>query len=130
MANEFAQIVTVEMMFVTKILHEIIEQAGLVPHLLSQAGGLEDHVGGEHQHQAEHRRMDAGLVAETIKTELKARKLRTLTLDGIDIALASVAGRSSFDRKGAEKKHGKLDAFYSTGNPSERLTVERKGDAK
>ena len=65
-------------------------------------------------------------LGEDIKREMKSRKLTKITVDGIDIEVADVAGRRSLDRKAVTAAGVDLSQFEKTGAPSERLTVSRR----
>lgn len=60
---------------------------------------------------------------ESIKEELKSRKVKTITVGGIDIALANMSGRRTLDRKAMEKAGIDVTPYEKVGKPFERLTV-------
>jgi hypothetical protein len=64
-------------------------------------------------------------VKEAIKQELGKRKENKIVVGDIEVDLQQVAGRSSFDKKAAEKDGIDLSPYTKIGKPSERLTVKR-----
>lgn len=65
-------------------------------------------------------------LSETIKQELKARKLSELDIGDFTVKLEVAAGRASLDKKAVEAAGIDLAPFTKTGKPSERLTVSER----
>lgn len=63
---------------------------------------------------------------ESIKAELRKRKVNEIVVDGIEITLSETAGRKSLDQKAAAKAGIDLSPFQKVGASSERLLVQRK----
>ena len=63
-------------------------------------------------------------LAEEIKEELRKRNTSSTIVGDVEVALASIAGRSSIDQKAMEKAGIDLAPFKKIGLPSERLTVK------
>lgn len=62
--------------------------------------------------------------AELIKEELRKRGIAEIEVGGRQVQLQTVAGRTSFDKKAAEKAGLDLRPFEKVGAPSERLIVK------
>lgn len=63
-------------------------------------------------------------LAEIIKDQLHKQGLAEITLGGRQVQLQQVAGRTTFDKKAAEKAGLDLSPFEKVGSPSERLIVK------
>ncbi|MDB4725914.1 hypothetical protein OAF54_00665 [bacterium] len=70
-------------------------------------------------------KVDQEAAKEEIKVELVKRGINHASVGDIEIDLAQVKGRKSFDKKAAEKAGLPIDDFMTEGKPSERLTVAR-----
>jgi len=66
----------------------------------------------------------AGL-SEDIKRGLRQRGTNKAVVGGINVTLSVTKGRASLDRKAVKAAGIDLSPFETTGNPSERLLVDR-----
>ena len=63
-------------------------------------------------------------LAEIIKDSLRKQGKSEMTLGGRQVQLQTVAGRTTFDKKAAEKAGLDLSPYEKVGSPSERLIVK------